>query len=458
MREDFSLYSASPAFAWLCLAFAAYLALRAPVANALLPLSTALIGNVPIIGWVTYGRFSILLGLLTVISILSSRREAGIPMSSLVLGRQRWFVFLCFIVLVKIGFETASLGLDATRRSSLIGGLHDTAFPLAVVLLALNRRPMIEVERHLIFGMMAYPLIAALGPVWFAFQNGLLASSLQGTERFAFGKVDTINSARIVCHGAIASILIAGPWLRLPIAMRIAAIPVCAAQITLLALTGTRQYMVAFSVFIVLSVLKLVPSLKLKVLIAILGLPMLFYSVAPIIANADIALVGRFSLDSLEAEATESRGYIWQRAFAASAASPLLGSGFRNFGDEFEVIDSEGNTRTLRDTAHGAIQDVFAEHGLLLGTAYLLGVLQLVFCATKYDRYTSLGRALSIAFISLQAAMLFSSAFLNATPIYLTLLLFHAWQAPKQQPALASSFRVDWPQVIHPPQKSPSHR
>jgi O-antigen ligase len=431
MRDEFVAYALAPVFGWICFATAVYFAMRRPVANIFLGLAISSLGGVPLILGLTFARLSGVIGLMTIISLLA--RQGGsdtIQPKVLLRGPMSWFVWLCLVIFGKIFLETFIYGLDPSRMAAFMGALQDSFFPILVLLLGLARVGLSRVERDLVISMAVFPVLAVVGHIPFALQDGLLQDAWYGMDRFTLGNMDTINSARIICFGVIGWLLVFVLQETAKRIVQVFALGVAAGFVLLLLLTGTRQFLIVMLVFAVLWAFLLQKSGKVRLLISALVLGVGAYTFVYFVNSNNIVLKERVKVESLEDEATESRGAIWLRAAQNVLQHPLIGVGFKNFGEETQGVDRAGNPVILRDNAHGAMQDVFAEHGILLGFAFMCGFFQLSWRAvslSRRDKVVTLRKCLILSLFSLEFALLFSSSFLNATPVYLLLILFIAW-------------------------------
>lgn len=436
MELVFADYSYAALFGWLCLAASLFFALRRPAANAFLPLSVVGMGGVPLIAGFTYARLSLFVGLLTgLVLVLRRKQEGAVRIGALARTPLAWFAWVCLAILAKIFLETVIYGLDASRTVALLSGLQDALFPIVVLLLGVMRAGQEPTERDLLVGMVTFPVLTAAGYVPFALSQGLLLSAWLGTERIALGIADTINSARVLTYGAIGSLLVFSLYGKRSAAITFLAPCVTSGFVLLVLLTGNRQFLFALSGFLLLWAFLLQSSSRTRWLVSIAVLASLAYATASLVVTRDLVLKERISIAELLSEATDNRGVIWTRAFQTMLDHPVLGSGFKNFGEEFDAFDREGQIIGLRDSAHGAFQDVFTEHGMILGIAFLAGCIHLVvrsWRAVQQERRPTAGKALTVGLLALLLPLPFSSVFLNATPLYLLLVMAMMRDSPRR--------------------------
>jgi hypothetical protein len=163
-----------------------------------------------------------------------------------------WFVGVCLAISAKILIETVIYGLDASRTVALLTGLQDALFPTVILLLGVMRAGLEPTERDLLVGMVTFAILTVVGFVPFALKQGLLQSAWYGADRFTLGAVDSINSARILTYGAIASILAFSLPRKRSVAITFLASGIASGFVVLILLTGNRQFLLATSGFLLL--------------------------------------------------------------------------------------------------------------------------------------------------------------------------------------------------------------
>jgi O-antigen ligase len=418
---------------WMCLAASLFLAVRWPAANAFLPLSLGGMGGVSLIGNYTYARLTLYVGIITaIVLIVREGSERALSMGRILRSPLVWFAIVCLMIIIKICTDTVIYGLDADRGVNLMNGVQCGLFPVVVLLLSIKKMGLEVTAREVLIGMFVFPFLTVAAYMPFAFRQGVLLSAWYGDERFNLGATDTINSARILCYGAMAFMLAfssrRGRWLVASILLLV----VSCCFIGLLILTGNRQFFLAMLAFLILWAFFLGSSRK-GWLAGIGMLVGITYVLTPFFVSRDFVIRERMSPEELRLEASESRGVIWANAFKTTLKNPILGTGFKNFGEEIDTLGKQGENMVLRDSAHGVFQDVFVEHGMILGIAFLAGCIQLALSCLRGLRKPgppTSSRALTVALIALLLPLPFTSMFLNASPIYLLLILAMANAAP----------------------------
>lgn len=439
---------------WLCFLVAIYFAFRRPSANVFISLPFVGMGGVELIGGYRYGRLSILLGILTILAVVLDRpRKAAVPIMVFAQSKYRWFVLVCIAIGVKIVVETLVFGLDKSRQLNLEIGLVSLLYPCLLVTLSEVKRGAESTARDLLTGMWTFPSLMMAGYLPFAFETGDLGSASNGESRLTIGTADTINSAQVLVFGAIGALAMAIKPKRKGTAGvgRVVGTALAAGFSVLVILTGTRQHLLACVVFIVFVAFTLQKTTFWRwtgSTIVAVALGIFAYEFTD---RQQLIIRERFTSVAFQAEVSEGRGKIWLEAAKSALQNPLIGTGFKNFGEEFESGPAAGGGTVLRDSAHGVIQDVFSEHGIPLGIGFLLGCIQIVAAsgrtALSEGQITS-DRVLVLALIALLIPLGFSGVFLNAMPIYM-LAIVTISRTPKRATAIGGPPHLR--QYVRPP-------
>jgi O-antigen ligase len=268
-------------------------------------------------------------------------------------------------------------------------------------------------------------MVAGLLP--FMLQNGLLTKYLVGAQRFTIGPIDFITSAAVLAYGLVGwMVLISLLRRRGRRAVALLVSPIPLGFIVLLLMNGTRQYALGAAVFLFLWGFVFERTTLARWLGSLVLLVGVVYAISALLASTDMQLKDRFSREQLRGEALEGRGLIWTKVVRTTLDHPVLGTGFRNYGENVVGMDKLRHPVVTRDVAHGVIQDVFVEHGLFLGTAFLAGCLHmLVRCwrGLRHERGITAGKGLRAGFMAMLVPLVFSGGFLNAAAVFLLLFL-----------------------------------
>jgi O-antigen ligase len=142
----------------------------------------------------------------------------------------------------------------------------------------------------------------------------------------------------------------------------------------LLLLNGTRQLMLSCMIGFALVVFYYLGRLRLGLVPVIFVMALVAGFVVK--RSAETVFADRVAGTALQHELSLSRGAIWADAFEQMRARPLFGVGFRNYGAYNLAYNEEtGQIVESKDNAHGYFQEVFVEHGIVLGMAALIASL-----------------------------------------------------------------------------------
>ncbi|MHB9008372.1 MAG: O-antigen ligase family protein [Limisphaerales bacterium] len=287
-------------------------------------------------------------------------RARGAPIGTILFG------MVVLAVWLKIGMDCAIGGMDGYRSTSLIYALTRVWLPLVHLYFALRSSGIQKGSEAFLVGIMAYGGLVGLSALAFSLVDGSILNVIGGGGRLTLFGEDTINSARGPYYVVVVALVYLMSGARKSLTVRMACGSLIGAMALILLLTGTRQFVVAgilFGACVVITGMK-----NVKDALTFAGL----VSVTGVIGSAlwnTTAIGERFSGDRLEYEASSSRGAIWRDAFAMAYSRPLTGAGFRLYGEENAVFsERRGMVVFNRDSAHGYLQEMFAEHGIVLGT------------------------------------------------------------------------------------------
>jgi O-antigen ligase len=411
---------------WLCLMASIFFAFRRPAANAFLNLTFVGVGGAPLLPGFTYARLSALVAFCTILRLLIRPKQVGaVRLKFLSRTPLAWFAAVCLAILAKILIDTVIYGYDESRAVNLQVGLTELLFPVVVVLMALVKDGQEATAHDILLGMAIFPVLMLVGYLPFTVNNGLLLSAWNGTTRFSLGSADTINSARVMTCGIVGSLLFFSMPGKQGIMKKFLAPALVLGFLLLVLLNGNRQFLLALIAFLILWAFLLQESKLKRWIVGSFTLAFLVLIMHDVFTSSHLALKDRLSAETIETDAAEGRGEIWSDAFESVLKHPMLGTGFKNFGREMDAVDRSGQVVTVRDSAHGVFQDVFTEHGVILGLAFLAGCFHLIRRSWRVFRQKriSADKALTAGLLALLLPLLFSGSFLDATPVFLLLLL-----------------------------------
>jgi hypothetical protein len=448
----FSSYLYAVPAGWLCLAAALFFLWKRPAANTFLGMSLVGIGGAPLIAGFRYGRISGVVGALTVLILLLRRKRRAESPVAFTRSPMRWFGGVCLLISFKILIETLAYGADSARITFLTAAVIEVLFPISVLVLAFVKCGLDSTVRDMIIGMVTFPVLMTIGYLPFAIQEGLLVAAADNTRLFTLGVADSISTARVLTYGAIASLL----FLHLRKGSARTTFLAYSATLgftLLILLTGNRQYLMAILAFLILHAFVLQQSTRLRWVASTVVLASLaFVTYDAFVVSNDLAIRSRVSPEKLQTELASGRGAIWADAFQSALEHPWLGVGFKNFGSPVSVFDPSGQLVTIRDSAHGVFQDVVTEHGFILGIAFLMGVIHLVvrsWRAIRREPTASPRKAWTVGLLALLVPLPFSSAFVNATPVYLLLITAMTLDVRRQRAARSQATTGPHEYVTH---------
>lgn len=421
--------------ALLSLLLAFWFVWRQPVANLFVPLTMGGIGGASVVGELSYGKVSMIVGVLTVVSLLLRMKGDGIRrLLAFYRSPLFWFLGVCALITLKIALEILLTGMNEDRTLALKAALMWTIFPAVVILLGLAGPGVEETERQMILGMAVYPVAVMAGMAPYLVSEGAIAAALEGTSRLTVGLEDTIRSARTLSFGFLGWLVLYSAWQDRARSLTLLAASSAFGFLIFVLLTGNRQFLITVLLFSVIWAFRLQRSFLWRVASGLLIVGLGAYTAYKLVGSGQIALQERLTAGQLEWEGSYGRGDIWLEVYESTLQHPWLGTGFRNFG-RINAIRAAGSSEVIfqKDAAHGSFQDVFAEHGAILGLAFLLGTCHLVVRAFRRanraadDNPYSAG--LTLALIASIPPLAFSGMFLHSTAIVCLLILSLAHDA-----------------------------
>jgi hypothetical protein len=337
-----------------------------------------------------------------------------------------FFGILLLTILIKILLDTLVYGIDEFRAESLIIGFHVIILSIYVFHNSfVNNGYEKTLKDFILSGLLIHGIISIVlfYPI---FQNQLIPALGLG-HRITIFEQDTINSAKpfffyiVFLLAAIKMKLVQIKFLKF-----LASI-IGVFCLIILILNGTRAFPIALFFVVVFPLLKFNYRTIGITSVLLICLPILYNSIED--NYGDLTIVQRFSADHLNNERTEGREEIWKRGFSLMfSENPILGLGFRNFGEVGDVSDPQSSNVVIRkDNAHGFYQEVFIEHGIILGLLLLLSFFYTLYKLRVYSGKDSpTFKAIFIVLISFAVTSLFSGSFLNSIGyFYLGLFLYH---------------------------------
>ena len=282
---------------------------------------------------------------------------------------------------LKIFFDCFIYGLDDYRMDSLKIAVYTVFLPSGILLFSMAMDGIDAAVKGMIVGFCVFPIAHLLPLIYPMIIEDRIAEAIFGESRLTTYALDTINGGRMFFFGSLGFML-AGSTVFFKNRLKLAFLATALVFFILVLLNGTRQYAGAILAAYVAVLLVLGQTRQGIVAGMLLSLTILAYALRGFYSEAQVT--DRVSGENLSIEVSEGRGRIWSEAFAETVQSPLLGVGFRNFGEELSTLSPEtGEVYFSRNTAHGFFQEVFVEHGVGFGLTLLLAWLWVVWQAVR---------------------------------------------------------------------------
>jgi O-antigen ligase len=422
----FQLLAAIP-----CLAAAIYFFFKHPCANMVMAMTLTFFGGAPILPGISCAKLAVPLILFTLFKGIYSCQSGLVTRSVLASWksfRHKSLTVVCIVIWFKIVAETIAYGLDGAAPTILKTAFINTFMPLGILMACLASQPTRVVVRDILIGLIAFPTIVVISLIPWLVTGGALRAVWTGDARLEIPWTDAINTCRLFCYAALgflgwlASRNFKKKWF-------IVAASGFLGSVTLMYLTGTRQYLAFLvPVFIILLGTKWRGNRWLSSILALAVIAGLAAYVQHTIARqgslGETGTSARMSETDLSGEFYEGRGQIWLAALEEGIANPFSGVGFANFGDHnIEYQLSDGRVIVLAETAHGVVQDVFAEHGMLLGITFGLLLLRLLAGVVTglFTKIATPSLVLQAILLVIVGAGFLSGIFANATGVFMLL-------------------------------------
>ncbi|MBI2513174.1 MAG: O-antigen ligase family protein [Opitutae bacterium] len=361
----------APYAVYLCVAVFIYLAWRHPAG---LCFSTATIRGIAWVevGGVNYAR--LLVGMQAIAFCLLFWRTLTGPGQKRLLHffstRYSAPLWVLAVLWLKVIADIVVGGSNEFAREALKLSLSQVIFPTAFVLLSLACYGVTQSIRGYIWGMLLFSaafLLPTVIPIW---QEQRIQESLFGGTRLIIYGLDTISSGHYFMLGALGLLGVIMLESRRQIVTQLGWAGVGALTM-LLYLNGTRQLLLAL---VLAGFMCLYTYFRNKSGLAVLIIGFLAissYVLWDYLRQAEVR--ERFTAEAVAHEIESSRGEIWKEAMRYSLAHPITGSGFKRYGEiTSRYNENTGSVESQLDGAHGFYQDIFAEHGLILGGVALI--------------------------------------------------------------------------------------
>ena len=355
----------------LTLGVGIFLLIKYPAGNCLLGCSTSGLGSEQFFGRISYAQCVVLIQVATLVVVLIrtfGQNKLKAPILLLQRGATL-FMWLVLLIWCKIGFDSVYFGLNEFRISALKTAIYTIMLPGTIAFFSLANWGVAATMGGWVMGLCAIS-VAYLAPVAYPIlvENRLMTAGAGETRLTVYG-LDTINGGRMFFFGSVG-FLLAGATIRRAKNIRFVFFALGLFFFILSLLNGTRQFLFAILLGFVAVVFILSRTREMIAVISLMAVATTAYVARDFYSQAQV--VDRVTTGDLMEEITSGRGQIWLEAWNQALESPVAGIGFRNYGTEYYTLSEEtGEIVFNKDTAHGFFQEIFVEHGLLLGFAAL---------------------------------------------------------------------------------------
>jgi hypothetical protein len=355
----------------LTLSVGIFLLIKYPAGNCLLGFSTSGLGAEQFFGRFSYAQCVVVIQAATLVVVLVRTLGQNKVKAPLLLLKRGATVFMWVILLVwcKIGFDSMYYGLNEFRISALKTAIYTILLPGTIAFFSLVNWGVAATMRGWVVGLCAISFVY-LAPVAYPIlvENRLISAATGETRLTVYG-LDTINGGRMFFFGSVG-FLLAGATIRVANNLRFVFFALGLFFFILSLLNGTRQFVFSILLGFVAVVFILSRTREMIAVISLMAVASTAYVARDFYSQAQV--VDRVTTQDLTEEIMSGRGRIWLEAWNQALESPVTGIGFRNYGMEYFTLSEEtGDIVFNKETAHGFFQEIFVEHGLLLGFATL---------------------------------------------------------------------------------------
>lgn len=410
-----------------------YFAIFKPAGNFIFGYCPVLLGSVSFTRDISFAKLVAaiqVLGALYIVVQYALGKQKRVGPNSL---RNNIFVIgLILLLWLKIAVDCMSGGMDEFRSLALKHLLMSIITPLCLMVFDKEVNGSKKAAQHAIAGMVVYSVIFVLAALPSVIIEGGFQSAFSeqynSESQFRFSALgsDPINYGRFFLFGFCGCILMSLTLSIRPFKWASYALSGCF-FIFILA-TGTRQFLLSSLVFLfyVFNMLKMRKVLYIGVFSLFLFVSALGFieNISSYIGRSG-SVLDRFSVNLVSDEIADNRGAIWRQAYAETLNNFALGVGFRRFGDAYAHINPETKESAfVLDTAHGFFQDLFVEHGIFLGFAFLGFYFRSLWFVLKSRKNNKIyyGNFLLLIGLSLSVAEFFSGSVFGSIGVYISMM------------------------------------
>lgn len=359
----------------LCTVAFVYLLWRHPCGAAFYSYTVIGLGWVPIYGDYRFATFITgvqALGVL-VLWLRAFHRGKSLEVLKVFTGAGSLLAWVLLLVWIKIGVDISFSGIGVYQLEALKTAIYLVFEPVALFAYALATTERRRIVPDILIGLllMSVAYIAPTVPAMLIEERLQLA--VLGLQRLTIYNLDTINSARFFFFGAVAILGFLTTGSRRP-PVQMALWTGFAILTVLLFLNTTRQFVFALGLAVALVLPQVMRQRAGQIVLTVLVMAGIGVVVASLVRREE--LKERLTAEQIQFELQMQRGEIWKAAFLAGIDRPLLGAGFRRFGNLTYVYDpTTGDANETMSNAHGVFQDVWAEEGAIMGTLLIAAFL-----------------------------------------------------------------------------------
>jgi len=399
-------------------------------ANIFLGYTVINVTSEPIMMVLSYSRIAYIIMFITVIlPFAKNRTRLNILNIKRIFrnGKYKRFFLLIMVVWIKIILDSLYYGFNYFRMHQLKSSLYLVFVPVFIILFSLLRHPAEKVVKDLLVGLCFYSLVL-LFPV--VISGSMISGALFGYSKLGVTAQDSINSGRFIFFGFIGFLLSAFLYREKQLFSVLITV-FSFLFFLLIILNGSRQYLFAAMIMIILASFSM--GVKRNIKLAALLLVMIVFIFKNLEYFAFTNLAYKINRMTRENTVIYERQEIWKEAYNTASQNPLLGVGYRNFGEESISWGSDGRLVMGKDNAHGFFQEIMVEHGLFIAIPLFLYWLYMVFLIlfTKWKIFSYEKRLIFIIFLTLSIPTNFTGAVYNSLGYHLFVLIPFLFQNNK---------------------------
>lgn len=428
----------------------AYFAVFKPAGNFILGYSPIVLGSISFTRDLSFAKIIALIQVMGALHIITKYLlEKNKRFRTDFFRKNAVVVGLILLLWMKILVDCTTTGMDEFRSLALKYLLMNIITPLCLMVFDRELNGAKKAAQHAITGMMVFSvifLVTALPSVIIdkGFQHAFSEQYISEDQyRFSTLGTDPINYGRFFFFGLCGCLLTSLQFNKLPI--KWALYGMSFVFFVFIVASGTRQFLLASLCFMLFlfSILKMKKVLYISVFAVFLFISTLGFieNISSYVGKSG-SVLDRFSIKLISDELADNRGEIWRRAYAETLNNFALGVGFRRFGDPAEQINPDTKeSYTVLDSAHGFFQDLFVEHGIFMGFAFLAFYFRSLWSVVRNKKNSKIyyGNYLLLIGLSLSVSEFFTGSVFGSLGVYISIIFAYCddEEVVKQIPANA---------------------